>query len=99
LSEAFKILTVPSVQGARYSIAVVWPAQKWYLRQHVITANVQLHELKKVGLVCVYSELVGEKKMRNVAYKDLAFGRLINIQDFIWRQVERQLLVHAVLRL
>ena len=90
-----KFLTVPSVQAARYSIAVVWPTQKWYIRQHVITAKVQLHELEKVGLVCIYSELVGKKKMKNVAYKDLAFGRLISIQDFIWRQVERQLLVHA----
>jgi hypothetical protein len=61
----------------------------------VITAKVQLHELEKVGLVCVYTELVGETKMKNVAYKDLAFGRLISIQDFIWRQIERQLLVHA----
>jgi len=33
--------------------------------------------------------------MKNVAYKHLGFGRLISIQDFIWRQVERQLLVHA----
>ena len=61
----------------------------------MITAKVQLHELEKVGLVYVYSEPVGERKMKNVAYEDLGFGRLISIQDFIWRQVERQLLVHA----
>ena len=47
----------------------------------MITAKVQLHELEKVGLVYVYSEPVGERKMKNVAYKDLGFGRLISIQE------------------
>ena len=64
-----KFLTVPSVRAARYSIAVVWPAQKWYIRQHAFTAKVQLHELEKVGLVCVYSELVGEKKIKMLLTK------------------------------
>jgi hypothetical protein len=56
-----KFLTNPSVQVSLYSIAVLRPAKKWYIGQHVITAKMQLHEFEKVGLVWVYSELGREK--------------------------------------